>query len=137
MDMLDMGRRRARGSGSIIAVDSARDATLVQAFERSRLPQALVSLDGQISLANRAFCTLVSMDHGCDGHMIGDTSLAQFVPGILRALRSAHSDGKPTERRATVPRGDDAPLELVLWVSPLPIPGSELHLIVHVDDARR
>jgi eukaryotic-like serine/threonine-protein kinase len=137
MDMLDMGRRRARGSGSVIAVDNARDATLVQAFERSRLPQALVSLDGQITLANRAFGMLVNMDSGCDGHMLGDTALAQFVPGILRTLRNAHIEGKPSERRVKVPRGDETPLELVLWVAPLPIPGSELHMIIYVDETRR
>jgi hypothetical protein len=45
------------------------------------------------------------------------------------------SESKPSERRVKVPRADEAPLELVLWVSPLPIPGSELHLIVHVDES--
>jgi serine/threonine-protein kinase len=135
MDMLDMGRRRSRGSGMILD-DSPRDSKLAQAFERSRLPMALVSLEGLITASNRAFHKLVNLEeHGADGVALGDTALASFVPGLLRALRLVHGDGKPAERRARVFRGADVPpLELVIWLTPLPIPGSEIHMLLRVDE---
>jgi serine/threonine protein kinase len=139
MDMLDMGRRRARGSGAMQA-ESPREAMLMQAFERSRLPQALVSIEGTIAIANRAFCKLVGhdLDKGVDGLSITDTALATFVPGLMRALRAVHSAGKPTERRAKVYRGTDkTPLELVIWLSPLPLPGHEIHLLVRVEEMEK
>lgn len=140
MDMLDMGRRKARGSG-LMPTENARESAIVQAFERSRLPQALISIDGVITAANRAFNKLCNMDDtGCDGLAITDTTLATFVPGLTRALRTVHVDGKPTERRARVFRGNDRPpLELIIWLTPLPIPGNELHMVVRVEevDARR
>jgi hypothetical protein len=140
MDMLDMGRRKARGSG-LIPTENVRESGIVQAFERSRLPQALISVDGMITAANRAFNKLCNQDDkGCDGLALADTTLVSFVPGLQRALRAVHVDGKPTERRARVFRGQDRPpLELIIWLTPLPIPGSELHMVVRVEevDARR
>ncbi len=135
MDMLDMGRRRGRGSQPVIE-DSTRDGRLAQAFERSPLPQALISIEGTIVTCNRAFKMLINMEEtGCDGTSLGDTALASFVPGLLRALRMVHVDGKPAERRARVFRGADVPaLELVIWLAPLPIPGSEIHMLVRVDE---
>src|SRR5450432_3802094 len=53
MDMLDMGRRRARGSG-LIQTENPREIMVGEAFERSRLAQALVSLEGVLAVANRA-----------------------------------------------------------------------------------
>jgi serine/threonine-protein kinase len=135
MDMLDMGRRRSRGSAPVLE-ESPRDLRLSQAFERSRLPQALVSVEGTIVVSNRAFRTLVNMEEtGCDGLGLGDTALVTFVPGLLRALRMAHIDGKPAERRARVSRGPELPpLELVIWLAPVPIPGSEIHMLLRVDE---
>jgi hypothetical protein len=55
-------------------------------------------------------------------------------------MNSAHSDGKPCERRARVFRGNDRPaLELSVWLSPLPLPGTEIHLMIRVEetDGRR
>jgi hypothetical protein len=105
------------------------------------LPQALISVDGMITAANRAFNKLCNQDDkGCDGLALADTTLVSFVPGLQRALRAVHVDGKPTERRARVFRGQDRPpLELIIWLTPLPIPGSELHMVVRVEevDARR
>jgi serine/threonine-protein kinase len=138
MDMLDMGRRRsARGSGTMEAANS-REASLQMAFERSRIPQALVSIEGTLATANRAFNKLVNMDEkGVDGLPITDLSIATYVPGLLRALRTVHTDGKPSERRAKVFRGKDrSPLELVIWLTPLPIPGQEIHLLVRVEEVR-
>jgi len=138
MDMLDMGRRRVgRGSGAMEAT-SSRDSTLQMAFERSRIPQALVSIEGTLSTANRAFNKLVNMDEkGVDGLQLTELSIASYVPGLLRALRTVHTDGKPSERRAKVFRGNDkAPLELVIWLTPLPIPGQEIHMLVRVEEVR-
>jgi serine/threonine protein kinase len=135
MDMLDMGRRKARGSSGTIQVESSREGMIVQAFDRSRLPQAYVSVDGVLAFANRAFAKLVGHDwqKPMDGIPIYDTALNTFVPGLARALRACHTSGKPTERRAKVYRGaDKTPLELVVWLTPLPISDFELHLIVRV-----
>lgn len=139
MDMLDMGRRRssARGSGMMEAAGS-REASLQMAFDRSRIPQALVSIEGTMFTANKAFKRLVSMDaKDLDGMAISELSIATHVPGLLRALRVVHTEGKPQERRAKVSRGKDRrPLELVVWLSPLPIPGQEIHLFVRVEELR-
>jgi len=140
MDMLDMGRRKPRTSG-VITAENPRESTIANAFERSRLPQALVSVDGVVNVANRAFNKLCNQDDkGCDGLPLSETTLVSFVPGLQRALRSVHVDGKPVERRARVFRGNDRPpLELVIWLTPLPIPGSEIHMLVRVEeiDGRR
>jgi serine/threonine protein kinase len=137
MDMLDMGRRRssARGSGMMEAA-SGREALLQMAFERSRIPQALLSIEGTMSCANRAFNKLVSMDEkGVEGLPVTDLSIATYLPGLLRALRTVHTEGKPSERRAKVYRGSNkAPLELTIWLTPLPIPGQEIHMLVRVEE---
>ncbi|MBA3452586.1 MAG: serine/threonine protein kinase [Deltaproteobacteria bacterium] len=138
MDMLEMGRRR-RASGTI-QPETPRDATLVAAFERSRVPQALVSIEGRIEFSNKAFSRLLGHDDSVDGLNLTETAINGFVPGLMRALRAAHVDGKPCERRARVFRGDDKPaLELTLWFCPLPIAGTEIHLMIRVEeeDAKR
>ncbi len=133
MDMLEMGRRRrASGTGQ---PESPREATLVAAFERSRVPQALVSLEGRIEFANKAFARLIGHDDSVDGLNLTETPVNTFVPGLMRALRAAHVEGKPCERRARVFRGDDKPaLELTLWFCPLPIAGTEIHLMIRVEE---
>ena len=135
MDMLDMGRRRPRSSGTL-PTENARETSITQAFERSRIPQAILSLDGHFVTCNRAFNKLVNQDEkGCDGLSLNDTTLTQFVPGLMRALRSVHVDGKPIERRAKVFRGTDRPpYELTIWLTPLPIPGEEIHMLVRVEE---
>ncbi len=136
MDMLDMGRRRiTRGSG-VVQTENARDSAVMQAFERSRLPQAILSTDGLFVAANRAFNKLVNQDkHGCEGLVLDDTTLPTFVPGLLRAMRIVHVDGKPVELRARVFRGKHRPpYELSIWLTPLPIPGQDIHLLIRVEE---
>jgi eukaryotic-like serine/threonine-protein kinase len=138
MDMLDLTRRRARGSG-LIAIENPREAMIGEAFERSRLAQAIVSLEGVVAVANRAFATLLG--HDDDKHVEGlgltDTALASWIPGLMRALRACHADGTPAERRAKVFRGaDKPPLELTIWLTPLPVPGYEIHLIARTAELR-
>ncbi len=133
MDMLDMSRRRRVVTPQ--KPDSARDATIVGAFERSRVPQALVSLDGRLEFANKAMARLLGHEDGVEGLTLTETSLHGLVPGLMRALKTAHVDGKPCERRARVFRGADKPaLELTLWLCPLPISGTEIHLMIRVED---
>lgn len=133
MDMLEMGRRRrAAGTGQ---PETPREATLVAAFERSRVPQALVSIAGRIEFSNKAFSRLLGHDDSVDGLSLTETAINAYVPGLMRALRAAHVDGKPCERRARVFRGDDKPaLELTLWFCPLPIAGTEIHLMIRVEE---
>jgi serine/threonine-protein kinase len=136
MDMLDMGRRK-RASGTI-KPETPREATVLAAFERSRVPQALLAIDGRITISNKAFNRLLGQDEGVEDQNVNDTSLANVVPGLMRAMRAAHVDGKPCERRARVFRGNDKPaLELTLWFCPLPLPGTEIHLMVRVEDERK
>jgi serine/threonine protein kinase len=138
MDTLDLGRRRAP-SGPILSEDR-RDAALAAAFECSRVPQALVSLDGVIVFANRGFARLLGVETSLEGVNVSDTTLATVVPGFSRALRACYQTGKACERRARVFRGNDAPaLELTLWFSPLGVPGTDVHLLIRVEeaDARR
>jgi serine/threonine protein kinase len=138
MDMLDMGRRRTRSSG--LGTESpppnARETAVMQAFDRSRIPQAILNVEGAFVATNRAFNKFVNQDEkGCDGLLLSDTQLTNFVPGLMRALRAVHLDGKPVERRAKVFRGNDRPpYELSIWLSPIPIPGQEIHLLVRVEE---
>jgi serine/threonine protein kinase len=135
MDMLDMGRRRH--SGAIKVAETPREASITAAFERSRVPQALMSIEGRIAFANKAFGRLLGLteDENIEGLSVTETTLASVVPGLLRALRAAHTDGKPAERRARVFRGTDQPaLELTLWFSPLPLGGTEIHLMIRVEE---
>ena len=139
MDMLDMGRRRGLKSSGELRPEAAREALLLQAFERSRIPQALVSIEGTLAVGNKAFAKLVGHDEtGVDGLQVTETALSQSVPGLLRAIREVHVSGKPTERRAKVYRGaDKAPLELVIWLAPLPVPGAEVHIMVRVEEQKK
>jgi len=133
MDILDDdSRRRPAGSAQ---PESPRDAALAAAFERSRVPQALLSVDGRIEFANKAFARLLGHDDSVEGFNIVNTTLNGVVPGLLRALKAAHTDGKPGERRARIFRGEGQPaLELTLWFCPLPLAGSEIHLMIRVDE---
>jgi eukaryotic-like serine/threonine-protein kinase len=133
MDALELVRRRHPSVP--VVTDNRRDAILVAAFERSRVPQALVSIDGDIVVANKGFARLLGIDGKVEGLNITQTTLATVVPGFARAVRAVHHSGQPCERRARVFRGNDAPpLELTLWFSPLGAPGLEVHLLVRVEE---
>ena len=134
MDMLDMGRRRT--AAGTLKPEVAREAVINAAFDRSRIPQALLSLDGIILYSNKAFLRLLGQDTPVEGLDIKQTTLHTVLPGLQRAMRTAHSDGKPCERRARVFRGNDQPsLELSVWLSPLPLPGTEIHMMIRVEES--
>jgi serine/threonine protein kinase len=133
MDALELVRRRHPSVP--VVTDNRRDAILIAAFERSRVPQALVSIDGDIVVANKGFARLLGIDGKVEGLNITQTTLASVVPGFARAVRAVHHSGQSCERRARVFRGNDAPaLELTLWFSPLGAPGLEVHLLVRVEE---
>src|SRR5262249_21919672 len=128
MDALELGQRQPSGP---IPVAHRRDPTLVAAVERSRLAQALVSLEGDIVFANKCFARLRGRETRVEGLNLGQTTLSNLVPGLARAMRAAHDSGKRCERRARVFRGPDAPaLELTLWFAPLGQPGLEIQLLI-------
>ncbi len=132
MEMLALTQRKRSSTQMIRALpENARDVGLVAAFERSRLPQAFISVKGIVAIANKAFNKLVGRD-SAEGVAIGSTSLAEAVPDLLEAVLLTHGTGKSQERKAFVPRGDKTPLELTVWLSPLPIEGQEIHVTVRV-----
>lgn len=144
MEMLELVKRR-RSSGVIPKIEAppARDPPaeprflgMVTAFERSRMPQALVSTDGVITFHNRAFAKLVGKaDDGVEGMSVEETSLGAQMSGLVRDLRACHVDNKPRERRARIDRGPDRPpLLLIVWMSPLSVPTCELHLVIRVEE---
>jgi serine/threonine protein kinase len=132
MHMLGMRRRRASSQNERRIVN-ARDMSIVGAFEQSRLPQALVSADREITRANSAFTKLIGLD-SVEGIALADTALAKFVPHLLKTVRAVHVTGKADECRARVPRRDNPALELVVWLSPLSLQGSEIHVVVRVTE---
>jgi serine/threonine protein kinase len=138
MDTLELGRRRPASRPAHAA--NRRAGTLLDAFERSRVAQAMVTFDGEIALANRGFARLLGLETSAEGLNVGETTLATVVPGFVRAVRAAYHSGKPCERRARVFRGNDTPaLELTLWFSPLGLPGLDVHVLIRAEDvdARR
>ena len=130
MHMLGMQKRSSRPSSPMRAADP-REASITAAFEQSKLPQALVSADGEIAYANSAFAKLVGRE-GCDGVELQETLLSAWVHHLVKRVRTVHVSGRPTECRAMVPRANQPALELVIWLTPLELPGSEVQLIVHV-----
>jgi len=130
MHMLGMqGRRRSSQQMQILR---PRDVSLVAAFEQSWMPQALVSASGEIAWANPAFAKLVGRD-SLDGTALADTPLAAFVPDLVSSARAVHVAGKPKECRARV-RKSKSELDIVVWLSPLPLEGSEIHIVVRVSE---
>jgi serine/threonine protein kinase len=110
-----------------------RDVSLASVLELSRLPQALVSADGDITWANSAFSKLVHCAR-LEGVRLAATSLASTVPGLVRGVRRVHITGRARECRARVARKGRSGLDVIVWVSPLPVEGSELHLVVRVEE---
>lgn len=117
MDMLDIGRRRPRATSP----DSG-DARFVQLFTRSRLAQALFTIDGTVALANRAFRALAP--EACAE--VPDLSrLMGAIPALMPSLREAHTTGAPVECR-----GDRELANRAVWVTPVPQRTGELHVMI-------
>ncbi|MGE5183934.1 MAG: protein kinase domain-containing protein [Acidobacteriota bacterium] len=121
MDALDM-RRRARGS-AVTRAANRREAMLASLFEHSQLPQALVTPDGLIAVANDAFAKLAGLPE-IEGQPLAATPFAMSLPGLLDAVARARAASTAIELRV-----QQAGLELCVWVARTPLSGGEVHLI--------
>jgi serine/threonine protein kinase len=129
-DMLGLIRRRSRPSSSVLS-ENPRVTAIAGAFDLSRMPQALLSSEGDIIACNPAFQKFVKDD--CDELSIDETALARFVPQLKEAVGSVGRT--PLELRRDVSRGADrAMLRLTLWLVPVQIIGQEIHLLVRVEE---
>lgn len=126
MDMLELGRRRPRTT----SLESG-EARFTQLFTRSRIAQALFTVDGAVTLANKAFRTFAP--EACAD--VPDLSLlVAAVPELVPSLRAAHSTGAPTACRGVDPQDPDAG-EVVVWITPVPQRTGELHVMVRAGAA--
>jgi serine/threonine protein kinase len=127
-DMLGLSRRRSRPSAPAMT-ENPRLTAISGAFDNSRVPQAILSRDGDVVACNPAFQKFVHDD--CDDTSIDETSLARFVPQLKEAVASVGRT--PLELRRDVDRGATRPmLRLTLWLVPVQIVGQEVHLLVRV-----
>lgn len=111
--------------------ENPRVTAIAGAFDLSRMPQALLSSEGDIIACNPAFQKFVKDD--CDELSIDETALARFVPQLKEAVASVGRT--PLELRRDVSRGADrAMLRLTLWLVPVQIIGQEVHLLVRVEE---
>jgi eukaryotic-like serine/threonine-protein kinase len=124
MDMLALSRRRNRHVTSKPA--NVRDATVSQLFDQSALPQAVISADGVITVANHAFAQLVDSE-SVEGIAVAETSLASCVPDFADHVQAACEQQRPIEVRAYVEVEDSAPIDLSLWLVPF---GDQVHVLV-------
>jgi len=151
MEMLELIKRRrpsgqiprtaatdaSRDSNRDLSRDATRELPIVTAFERSRLPQALVSIDGVIAIHNRAFTKLLGSGSGdgVEGRLLVDTRLGTALPNLMADLRRVHTEGRPYERRELIDRGPgEAPLQLIAWMTPVSVPGCDVHLILRIEE---
>lgn len=118
MEMLGLGRRRAKVSQAEVAAES-----FAKVFLRSSIGQALVTTGGAIVLANEMFRTLLGDDEAATKTL---TSLEGRIPGVVATVTKVHAEGQPSETRTN---------GLVLWAAPLPAPAQEIQLLLRaVDD---
>ncbi|HEY5946019.1 MAG TPA: hypothetical protein VIV40_11040, partial [Kofleriaceae bacterium] len=131
-DMLGLSRRRTPTNLSI-KTESPRTTSIKAAWDQSRAPQAIVSIEGDIVTCNLAFQKFVKSE--CENVTLADTLVARYVPGLMQAARMAHIGKTIAELKAEVSRGADRkPLHITLWFLPLPLVGQELHLIIRVEE---
>jgi eukaryotic-like serine/threonine-protein kinase len=129
-DMLGLSGRRSRTSAMLIS-ENPRMTAIAGAFDGSWMPQAILSIEGDIVACNPAFQKFVKDD--CDEVSIEETSLAKFVPQLKEAIDSVGRT--PLELRRDVSRGASrAALRLTIWLVPVQIVGQEIHLLVRVEE---
>lgn len=129
-DMLGLSGRRSRPSSSVLS-DNPRLTAIAGTFDMSRMPQAILTSDGDIVACNPAFQKFVKDD--CDDVSIEETMLPRFVPQLLEAIGAVGRT--PLELRTDVSRGAGrAALRLTLWLVPVQIVGQEIHLLVRIEE---
>jgi serine/threonine protein kinase len=128
MDMLDLGRRVRKSQPiAVVAPENPHASTLAKLFEESVFAQALVAVDGAVTLANRAFTSLVG-DHEVAGRDFSQTNLARDFPAIVAAIREAADAHWPVECRARM----SSSMELVVWVAPAAAIDGHVHVIARI-----
>lgn len=124
MDMLAMGRKRARR-----ARGTTKAGELVAAaFHQAPFAQALVTADGRIVIANRAFAELAALGTDPTGHFLSETAVARSIPSLMRTVSRAPLIGRSVERRVQLSTGE----ALVLWAGPAGVP-DHVHLALRVE----
>ena len=111
--------------------DNPRLTAIAGAFDASRMPQAILSSEGDIIACNPAFQKFVKDD--CEETSIDEIALARFVPQLKEAVASVGRT--PLELRRDVSKGvGHATLRLTLWLVPVQLVGQEVHLLVRVEE---
>jgi eukaryotic-like serine/threonine-protein kinase len=129
MHMLEMSPRRLTTAAT---KTDRRGGAAAQLFEQSLLPQAVISADGTIKLANRAFAMLLGEPDGTlKGRPLCEVPLQLWVPDLPRALRRVRSERAPIERRAR--RWSN---ELIVWLTPTGM-GDDVHMLVQMQALER
>ena len=127
MDMLAFARKRRTGS---VRPAARRDALVSVLFDKSPFPQAVVTADGTIDVANEAFAQLLGREN-IEGTAVSDTSLAEHVPALLESVQTVREQGAPAEMCALVKGGEGPALELVIWLAPFT--SESVHVLVRLD----
>lgn len=124
MDMLAMGRKRGRRTRGTTKAGEV----LAAAFHQAPFAQALVTPDGRIVIANRAFADFAELGRDPIGHFLSETAIAQVIPSLLRTITRAPLIGRSVERRVPLAGGD----VLVLWAAPAGVP-DHVHLALRIE----
>jgi serine/threonine protein kinase len=129
MDMLDLGRRARKSQPiAVTAPAPAPEVSLLgRLFEESLFAQALMGADGSIVVANRAFASLVG-DHAAIGRNFAQLAFARDFPMVLEAVRAAHAESWPVERRAKM----TSSMELVVWAVRTTAMHDHVHVIARI-----
>ena len=106
-DKLQIDRHRI--STNRLTAINPRDATVLLAFEHGGLAQAIVTPNGTITTANRAFTQLLGEARSVEGWDIAETSLATRMPDLVRVLRGSQRQRDSIELREA---------GLVVWIVP-------------------
>jgi serine/threonine protein kinase len=125
MDMLALNRKRQRSAAPRSV--GAREATVSLLFDKSGLPQALLTTDGVVAVANEAFGQLIGQG-SVEGMSVADTALVGCVPDFLDHVSAARDQERPIEVRAHVEAENSAPLDLSLWL--VPFSDEYVHVLV-------
>jgi serine/threonine protein kinase len=117
LDMLGMGRRRARSSSRRSPRPELDDVAA-----RSPFAQVVVTVDGSIELANRAFAQLVGIAASeLAGMSFVDLEVVRAIPELMDAIRRAHVEARGTELSGG---------ELVVHVAPALAGDARVHVLL-------
>ncbi len=121
MEMMDMGRKRARPRRK------QAQPRLAQLFTASQIPQALMTSDGRLIESNETFGSFL-LRQGSPRDDLG--GLLAIAPGLLAAAQRARTGDTPVLCRGTA--GVDGNGVVLVWISPVPRRADELHILLHV-----